>query len=366
MNAIYTNNEKPTDLNNLFEQINNDSDIQSGLLFIADKNSPDPDTLTSLLVNCSKNIIGGIFPEIIHNGTRKSEGTLFIPLKHKLKTVLFNLGDDTDSFFTELDTQFLDFNAQGTLMVFCDALGKNKVEFIESLFNYFGVNLTYLGGGAGSLKFQSFPCIIDNTGIHQNSGVIALLPDVKKIGVAHGWNQISEPLKVTQASGTTVQSLDWEPAFSLYKKIVESHSGATFNNENFFDIAKSYPLGISKMDAEMVIRDPYMIQDNNIHVVDLVEQGEHIRIMHGNLTSLLGGAEKARDQAFLNASPDETEVFCVDCISRVLYMQDDIEKELSIIQKDGTLNGILSIGEIANSGESFLEIYNKTVVVVKW
>ena len=47
-------------------------------------------------------------------------------------------------------------------------------------------------------------------------------------------------------------------------------------------------------------------------------------------------------------------------------MENDFNKELETIGNDVDVSGILTIGEIANSEKSFLEIYNKTIVIGLW
>ena len=54
-----------------------------------------------------------------------------------------------------------------------------------------------------------------------------------------------------------------------------------------------------------------------------------------------------------------------DWIGGVLYLESECERELATVadRSDAPLGGALTIGEIANSGREFLELYNKTAVV---
>ncbi len=369
MNAIYL---EPNNLDLLVERLEElalDVKTKAVLFLMADKNHYSEKVLSSLLKKHKKPIIGGIFPEIIFLGERKISGVLLLPLSFELKTQVFDLSRDSETFINELATVQKDsFDTSSTLFVYVDALSQNKELFIESLFNFFGINPTYIGGGAGSLSFKPFPNIIDNHGIHSNAAVIGWANKKITLGVAHGWEPISKSLKVTKAFRNKIESINWRPAFEVYKETVELHSGTTFTNKNFFHIAKSYPLGIAKMDAEMVVRDPFMVSGNTLYLVDIVNEGEYINILHGNMDSLLAGAKKAREIAFSKLEKEKVvkSVFCIDCISRVLFMEDAFNQELEVLGETSDVNGVLSIGEIANSGESFLEIYNKTIALGIW
>lgn len=366
MRASYVTSNNIKELESNLNRLEMDDQTKSVLFLMADKDRYSEELLIPILQKIKKPIIGGVFPELIYMGERKESGVLLLALSFELNTQLFNLSESSNDFFNQLESVQKDsLDPSSALFVFIDALSGSKEIFIESLFNFFGINPTYIGGGAGSLKFESFPCIITNNGIFSDAAVIGWANMKIALGVAHGWQSISPLLKVTEAKKKLLKSINWKPAFKVYKDIVELHSGMKFTDNNFFHIAKSYPLGISKMDSEMVVRDPYMVSDNVLHLVDNVNEGEYIRILHGNMDSLLDGALNAREISFLNTdeSMDKKSIFCIDCISRVLYMQNDFKKELTIIGQDATVNGILPIGEIANSGESFLEIYNKTIVI---
>jgi len=107
-------------------------------------------------------------------------------------------------------------------------------------------------------------------------------------------------------------------------------------------------------------------EDDALICVGEVPEESFVDIMNGNLESLIAAAGDAllKAEKSYDGSLDGSGLLFIDCISRVLFLEDDFKKELEVIHKKGIpLIGVLSIGEIANSGKDFLEFYNKTAVV---
>jgi hypothetical protein len=367
MNEKYVPPNNSTSLAAELSTIENDTSIQSLLFFMAEKDAYESTQISALLKNSSKPIIGGVFPELIFNGERKNKGVLLMPLNFELTTQLIDLSFTSEALFSQLEAvQQQSTDPDSCLFVFMDTFSSGKEILTETLFNFFGINPTYIGGGAGSLKFNQFPCIINNNGVHKNAAVIGWAKKHINLGAAHGWNSISAPLKVTECAKNEIKSINWKPAFEVYKEIVEPHAGMQFTNNNFFEIAKSYPFGISKIDGEKVVRDPFKTTNNNIHFIDKIEEGAYVEILNGNIKSLLNGAKSAINTSIKNHTHKNHEtVFCIDCISRVLYLNTHLQDELNIVSKHTKASGVFSIGEIANS-DSILEIYNKTIVTAIW
>lgn len=348
----------------------NEPDIKTIMLFGSDKNRPsDLDLQDALSINY-KPLMGGIFPEIIADGQRKEEGFVLIPLYETWEIAPFETSTEEKTLITEIDSWLEKTSIEtNSICCFVNALWGQKSLLMYALYDALGPFVNYIGGGAGSLSFQSFPCIFANQQIIENGAVIGVMSKPISLGVAHGWHPISDPIKVTETKGNSIISLNWQPAFSIYQSQVEAHSNQKINEQNFFEIAKSYPLGLVRLDSEMIVRDPYAAENGILHIIDEVPVGEYIRIMHGNMDSLLEGAKNAVHQSEKNATIDdnlEKNQICIDCISRVLFMQDDFTKELTLLNKNQNINGILSIGEIANPINAPLELFNKTVVVAQW
>ncbi|MRT92801.1 FIST signal transduction protein [Ancylomarina sp. 16SWW S1-10-2] len=369
MRALYFSDKDISKLNECLKQLDKEKETKSILFLMADAEHYSDDELMPLLNTCSTPILGGLFPELIFEGKRKKKGVLLLPLLFELKTQVFDLSQNGDVCLKQMEAIHKDsMNQLSSLFVFVDSLASRKSQFMESLFNFFGVNTTYIGGSAGSLSFEKLACIISNKGIHKNAAVIGWVNKKMALGVAHGWKSFSEILKVTETDKNIVKTLNWKPAFQIYKEIIDSHSGLKLTTDNFSEIVESYPLGIEKLDAEMIVRDPFKCCNNELHFIDSIQQGEYVKVLHGDLESLIEGASVARERALsqLDKEMAQDSIFCIDCISRVIFMKDLYSKELEVISKNKKVSGVLTIGEIANEGDSFLEIYNKTIVLAVW
>lgn len=353
-------------------QLKNMPDVGAVLVFAAEENGWTADMLDPVITNTDLTVLGGIFPQIIYDGKNHTQGTVLVTfptvLQWSVINQLSNASADFDTPLGELADHWDTLDAPATHLVFVDGLSTCIATFIEAVFMNFGLEQNYLGGGAGSLSFVQQPCLITPQGLVQDAALLIRLPLLSGIGVSHGWTSISEPMKVTESNKNHVISLDWKPAFEVYRSLVESHSGQTFTEENFFDIAKSYPFGISKLDAELIVRDPLMLKDGTGMIcVGEVPEGSFVRILNGTPESLIQAASEVRyraQQAFSAVSSNPPSLGCfIDCISRVLFMQEGILEEFEQVSGDYALFGALTLGEIANSGQDYLEFYNKTAVL---
>jgi hypothetical protein len=347
----------------------NKKQVKGMLVLACDSNNYNHEELSKFLVTIEKPLFGGIFPAIIFDNQKHEKGFIIAEIEvENSSSVIENISSPETNIDEEMMKVFDDSDQTKTFFVFIDGFSKNIKSFIESMFSILGLEFNIIGGGAGSLSLQQKPCIITNSGLKQDCAVIAKFNLDSGIGVKHGWESISGPFKITSAEKTIIKELDYKPAFEVYKEVVDKHSNKSINEENFFEIAKAYPFGINKIDAEMVVRDPLFIgDDGSLICVGEVETGSFVDILTGNNESLIKAARSAVETAMANKGGETNNfIFFVDCISRVLFLGDDFKKELEAVHsvnKNAPLFGMLSIGEIANNGKDYFEFYNKTSVI---
>ncbi|SMP58614.1 FIST signal transduction protein [Anoxynatronum buryatiense] len=359
-------------LNALLTTLCQEENVTGVMIFACESNEFTPEKVDSLLLNCIKPLWGGVFPEIIYEAEKISKGTLAAGFTCPLKTVAIDdLKNDSAAIRQVIENAYEkeDLREQ-TMFIFADGLSGCIETLRDSLFQSLGAMPNYIGGGAGSLQFIQRPCIFTSEGLKENAAVLALVRQKSGVGVAHGWEPISEPHKITAAEGNRIISIDWQPAFEVYQEMVESLSGNSFQEYDFFHLAKNYPLGIMNMNLEMIVRDPIATNsEKDLICVGDVPVNAIIHVLRGDRESLLQGAAAARKNAEINfetvtGQQAETAVamLVIDCISRVLYLNHDFEEELKIVKTEATVMGALTLGEFANLRSDNLAFHNKTII----
>ncbi len=352
------------------------ADGVAGIMVLGcDANGWESEVLDPILRSVPKPVFGGIFPKIIHGGQAYDQGVVAVGLVSAPDVVmvpgLSDTGADYETALASTSARWVasDADADESLIVFVDGLSKRVAALVEALFFAFGLERNFIGGGAGSLSFQQKPCLITPDGLVADAALVARVKVASSVGVSHGWASISESMKVTEAERNVIHSLDWRPAFEVYRELVERHSGSSFDDHDFFALAKCYPFGISKLGGDMIVRDP-LSRDaaEGLVCVGEVPRGSFVHLLNGTPESLIAAACKAKQLADTAASantPAHGTTFFVDCISRALFLGDRLTDELKAVAGDTTMFGAMTLGEIANSGHDYLEFYNKTAVVAR-
>jgi hypothetical protein len=366
MKILLDKSGTPAALSRMLQQMDADPDIASVLVLAADGNAWTPAEVDDLLRAATKPVFGGVFPQILHDAEHLEVGIVALGLPDIPQiAVIDGLSNADSDFGATIDAAFPDKVEHGTMFILVDGFARRISSLIDAVFNSCGLSINYLGGGGGSLSLVQKPCVITPAGLKQDVALLAYVNTASGVGVAHGWEPISGAHRVTEAVGNVVISLDWRPAFEVYRGLVEPHAGQHFSADNFFTLAKAYPLGIAKLGAEVVVRDPIMADGDKLVCVGEVPVGAFVHVLHGNRDSLIAAAQQARQSAeatFSGGRPN-VELF-VDCISRVLFLEREFGLELNAARRAGLpMVGALSIGEIANNGQDYLEFFNKTSVV---
>ncbi|MEZ3117303.1 FIST signal transduction protein [Halobaculum sp. MBLA0147] len=351
--------------------------VEGLLVFVTDGGAAVVQDSLSTFRDFSVPVFGGVFPTLVHDGQTVEDGALVFGLPTRpTVTEVTDLSDPTADLSAQLDPSLLDTENQ-TAFVFVDSYADRIGDMIRSLFDTYGVEFNFIGGGTGTLSDEEHPSLFTESGLHTDAAVIATVPLSSSIGVNHGWKDIDGPFRVTEADGTTMKSLDGEPAFQVYKRVLTSEADVDIDRANFFETAKAYPFGLSRMGTEPIVRDPYTVNnDGSMECFGEIPTGEYVHILHGDSQELVDAAGAAATTAIDGptdstagdntdtSSSEEEALLTFDCISRVLYLNDDFERELEAIGANGhRLHGALSIGEVANDGHGHLEYFNKTTVV---
>lgn len=350
------------------ETVTRDGDIQGVLVLSCAANDFPFFEMNLVLRTRPFTIFGGIFPSIVYGTRRFERGTIFVGLSRALKVVVIpSLSDEEMNLRKVLGSAALDSEGMKTMMLFVDRSSPNIGSLVDELTSTFGVGMNCLGGATGSPAMPQNPCLFSNDGLLDDAAILVLLDLESGIGVSHGWESIRGPYRVTESEGNVIRTLDWKPAFEVYRDVVETHSGRRFAEEGFWGVTRSYPLGVTKTAIEKVVRDPLDSgPDGSLSCMGDVPEGVFVDILHGRADDLITAAGRASTLANLafQGSAKHRMILLMDCISRVQYLGNRFREEIQAIHHDRLpMLGACPIGQVGGGGKDPIEFHTKTAVV---
>lgn len=344
------------------------SDLPGLLVLSCEANLFTAESINPILQAVNHPLAGGIFPYIIYEKRLQTKGTLVVALDNVVTVqTVTGLSDPTADFDQQLVQKMPDSSTVRTLILFVDGFSTRISPFIESLFNVFGLDFNYVGGGAGSLSLKQQPCILNNSGLIEDGAVLLFLETESGVGVCHGWQELSGPYQVTEASNSTIHTIEWQQAFDFYRNVLWEKSKAKVDRDAFYDTAKDYPFGIARLSGEQIVRDPYQVEpDGSLRCVGEITEGAFFSILRADADNLVQAAADSLKLSLDALPSDKSEGLrlFVDCVSRVFVLGEEFQREIDAVYSNTPpLIGICSIGEIANNGTEYLDLYNRTSVM---
>ncbi|MCK5334515.1 MAG: FIST C-terminal domain-containing protein [Gammaproteobacteria bacterium] len=318
-------------------------------------------------------LVGAVFPELITGNELVKQGVLLVcfeempahsivPLPHNNSESDKDICGITNCLNLEID------DAEQSLFMIFDAMVPNISSIIDNIYLKIGDVVNYMGVNAGSETFQPINCLFDNNTFTGDAVLIMGIKQHHGAFLEHGYTKPDVSISATSTTGNRISSIDWRPAFDVYKELARDHYGIEINEENFYENAVHFPFGIMRMDGEMLVRIPVALEgDGSIFCVGEVPENAILTL----LKAVSPGSTKTVDSLAGNIENlSEDTILTFYCAGRRMHMGDAALNELALLNKKldhKNIVGALSLGEIGGSKQGGYPLFhNAAFVAIPW
>lgn len=253
-------------------------------------------------------------------------------------------------------------------LVMTDALAGHADAVVEELTVATGGNYRFFGGGAGDDgRFQETHVFAGTEALNDAIVALEILSDQPVgVGVSHGWVPASEGMRVTEAQGSRLVSLNGIPAMDAVLDYAEA-TGQALDRADPLPFFLHNILGI-RDGAQHRLRVPLAVNDDgSLTLAADVPQGAVVHVMKTNAESAVVAAEQATRaalEAIGGSRPKAALVF--DCVATRLRLGRAFDDELSACARmlqPASFVGCNTYGQIARAEGQFGGFHNCTAVV---
>jgi hypothetical protein len=253
-------------------------------------------------------------------------------------------------------------------LVLTDALAGYVDEIIHDVMVRTGGTYQLFGGGAADdAKFQKTHVFI---GTEEHTDALVVLEMLSKkpigLGVRHGWEPGGPALRVTEASGNRLISLNAAPAAEAFEEHAQA-TGQTFDRSDPFPFFLHNVIGIETGDGYKLRVPLTLNNDGSISCAAEVPVGATVHIMVANVASACEAARQASQAALDGLEGNEhAGSLLFDCAATRLRLGREFGDELEAVATTlGSENfaGCNTYGQIARSAGQFSGFHNCTAIV---
>ena len=334
----------------------------------------DKESIRLLQKSCAVNevtLYGAMFPGLIENGSIVKRGMCLLPLPGATRGYLSEPLDSeraVEHLVTWLNGQEkADEKERKTLFLIFDAMVSNVGTILERMYGELGDQYAYAGVNAGSNTLRPQPCLVENERF-AGGRVLALLLPISDGGILeHGYCILDEHVLAAASEGNLIHTINWQPALSEYRKLVQKHFGIEITRDNFYDYGVHYPFGILRANGELLVRIPSEFTRNGgIYCVGEVPANSILQVLDAPAESLLKGVQRLADRL---QTLCWTKTLIFYCTGRFMHLGDQgSTNELEVLnQVTGPCHGALSLGEIGTTGKDQYPLFhNATIVALRY
>lgn len=335
------------------------------MVLVAESDRSHIPSLQQICRDRNLRLVGGMFPGLLVEGRLVSSGMLLLQLPASLDYLLSEPLEDRESeqaVVARLSGMVSD--ERQILLLFFDSMIPRTASLLESIYLELGDRVGYAGASAGSETFQPMPCLFDHERFIGGAVLAVLLPEMDSALLEHGYPVPSKKIFVTSSEGNCIQTIDWRPAFEVYRELAEEQYGVAINRENFYEYAVHMPFGILQANGEAIVRIPVALNDDGaIFCVGEVPDSAILVLLQGPEAALLEGVRKLAADVAARRSTNDSLLFY--CAGRRMHLgADAVARELTEFSRiAGPVSGALSLGEVGVvSGQAYPAFHNATLV----
>ncbi|MPL58361.1 hypothetical protein SDC9_03893 [bioreactor metagenome] len=280
----------------------------------------------------------------------------FSVFQHSMIRTGFFQKTGEDSELGQTIAATLGSNTAKVLILFATRLSINAEDMLMGIQSVYP-KLPVAGGNAGHNSHTEQKFVFCNGKITDN-GVVGAVLEGESLTVncySHlGWQPIGKEMTITKADGTRVYTIDYLPAYEIYRKYLGIDS-----IKNFFNVIE-YPL-VTTRHGLQIARTPIIhYEDDSIAFAGELIEGEKVRLSFGHVGLISEQTDALCKE--IRQKPVES-IFVYSCESRRGFLQDLSKMETEPLQKIAPTTGFFTCGEFFHA-DSTNQLLNSTMTML--